>query len=111
MASLGICADHLEINVKVLQNLVGQSVIDRQVRGKYEVDRIRLQYLQHICRKAAGNGNLEDEITARLWLHRVVAQRLHADEEKCTSELRAYFVVKLRYTFRCNFYCSTTLNL
>ena len=73
MASLGVCADHIEINVKVLQTLVRQSVIDRQVRGKYEVDCIRLRYLQHIHSKAAGNGNLEDEITARAWLHGAVA--------------------------------------
>lgn len=85
--------------------------MDRQDRGKYEVDCIRLQYLQHIHRKAAGNGNLEDEITAWVWLHGAMAQRLEASEEKRTSELRAYLMVKIHYTFRCNLYCYISRNL
>jgi len=63
MASLEACADHLGINAKVLQTLIRQSVINKQDRGKYDIDEVRLQYLKHI-RNLAGNNNNNLELGA-----------------------------------------------
>jgi len=63
MASLEACADHLGVNAKVLQTMVRQSVLDKQDRGKYDIDEVRLQYLKHI-RNLAGNNNNNLELGA-----------------------------------------------
>ena len=68
MASLEVCADHLGINVKVLQTLVRQSVIDRQDPGKYDVDAVRLQYLKHLRGKAGNIVSLgKSDVDAEPW--------------------------------------------
>ena len=63
MASLDDCAKHLAIDKSVLSRLVKHDVIDRQDRGKYDVDAVRLQYLKHI-RNIAGNNNNNLELGA-----------------------------------------------
>ena len=48
MATLSDCANHLGIDQAVLSRLIKESVLDKQDRGKYDVDAVRLQYLKHI---------------------------------------------------------------
>lgn len=57
MASLDDCAKHLGIDKSVLSRLITHDVIDRQDRGKYDIDEVRLQYLKHIRNKAGNNNN------------------------------------------------------
>ena len=59
MATLTDCAEHLGIDHSTLSKIVRQGIVDRQDRGQYDVNAVRLQYLQHIRAKAAGNGSLE----------------------------------------------------
>tara|TARA_Y100000015_G_scaffold14364_1_gene13738 strand:- start:298 stop:765 length:468 start_codon:yes stop_codon:yes gene_type:complete len=63
MASLDDCANHLGIQQPTLTRLIKEGIIDKQDRGKYEVDAVRLQYLKHI-RNLAGNNNNNLELGA-----------------------------------------------
>jgi phage terminase Nu1 subunit (DNA packaging protein) len=63
MATLSDCASHLGIDQAVLSRLIKESVLDKQDRGKYDVDAVRLQYLKHI-RNLAGNNNNNLELGA-----------------------------------------------
>ena len=63
MATLSDCASHLGIDQSVLSRLIKESVLDKQDRGKYDVDTVRLQYLKHI-RNLAGNNNNNLELGA-----------------------------------------------
>jgi|TARA_A100001201_G_scaffold22139_1_gene24876 phage terminase Nu1 subunit (DNA packaging protein) len=63
MATLSDCASHLGIDQSVLSRLIKESVLDKQDRGKYDVDAVRLQYLKHI-RNLAGNNNNNLELGA-----------------------------------------------
>ena len=63
MASLDDCANHLGIQQPTLTRLIKEGIIDKQDRGKYEVDDVRLQYLKHI-RNLAGNNNNNLELGA-----------------------------------------------
>tara|TARA_Y100000114_G_scaffold142343_1_gene148853 strand:- start:5362 stop:5829 length:468 start_codon:yes stop_codon:yes gene_type:complete len=63
MASLSDCAKHLGIDQAVLSRLIKESILDKQDRGKYDVDAVRLQYLKHI-RNLAGNNNNNLELGA-----------------------------------------------
>ena len=63
MASLDDCADHLGIQQPQLTKLIKHGIIDKQQRGKYDVDAVRLQYLKHI-RNIAGNNNNNLELGA-----------------------------------------------
>lgn len=63
MASLDDCADHLGIQQPQLTRLIKHGIIDKQQRGKYDVDAVRLQYLKHI-RNIAGNNNNNLELGA-----------------------------------------------
>ena len=63
MASLDDCANHLGIQPPTLTRLIKEGIIDKQDRGKYEVDAVRLQYLKHI-RNLAGNNNNNLELGA-----------------------------------------------
>lgn len=63
MATLSDCANHLGIDQAVLSRLIKESVLDKQDRGKYDVDAVRLQYLKHI-RNLAGNNNNNLELGA-----------------------------------------------
>ena len=61
MSSLDDCADHLGIQQPTLTRLIKHGVIDKQDRGKYDIDAVRLQYLAHI-RNLAGNNNNDLEL-------------------------------------------------
>ena len=61
--SLDDCANHLGIQQPTLTRLIKEGIIDKQDRGKYEVDAVRLQYLKHI-RNLAGNNNNNLELGA-----------------------------------------------
>ena len=63
MASLDDCANHLGVQQPTLTRLIKEGIIDKQDRGKYEVDAVRLQYLKHI-RNLAGNNNNNLELGA-----------------------------------------------
>jgi len=63
MASLSDCAKHLGIDQAVLSRLIKENILDKQDRGKYDVDAVRLQYLKHI-RNLAGNNNNNLELGA-----------------------------------------------
>ena len=63
MASLDDCANHLGIQQPTLTRLIKEGIIDKQDRGKYEMDAVRLQYLKHI-RNLAGNNNNNLELGA-----------------------------------------------
>jgi phage terminase Nu1 subunit (DNA packaging protein) len=63
MASLDDCANHLGIQQPTLTRLIKEGIIDKQDRGKYDVDAVRLQYLKHI-RNLAGNNNNNLELGA-----------------------------------------------
>ena len=63
MASLDDCANHLGVQQPTLTRLIKEGIIDKQDRGKYEVDSVRLQYLKHI-RNLAGNNNNNLELGA-----------------------------------------------
>jgi phage terminase Nu1 subunit (DNA packaging protein) len=63
MSTLRDCAIHLGIDQAVLSRLIKESVLDKQDRGKYDVDAVRLQYLKHI-RNLAGNNNNNLELGA-----------------------------------------------
>ena len=63
MATLSDCASHLGIDQSVLSRLIKEGIIDKQDRGKYDVDAVRLQYLKHI-RNLAGNNNNNLELGA-----------------------------------------------
>lgn len=63
MASLDDCAAHLGINQAVLSRLIKEGILDKQDRGKYDIDEVRLQYLKHI-RNLAGNNNNNLELGA-----------------------------------------------
>ena len=63
MASLDDCANHLGIQQPTLTRLIKEGIIDKQDRGKYEVDAVRLQYLKRI-RNLAGNNNNNLELGA-----------------------------------------------
>jgi phage terminase Nu1 subunit (DNA packaging protein) len=61
MASLDDCAKHLGIQQPTLTRLIKEGVVDKQDRGKYSIDDVRLQYLKHI-RNLAGNNNNDLEL-------------------------------------------------
>ena len=63
MASLDDCAEHLGIQQATLSKLIKHGVIDKQDRGKYDLDEVRLAYLKHI-RNMAGNNNNNLELGA-----------------------------------------------
>ena len=63
MASLDDCAEHLGIQQATLSKLIKHGVIDKQDRGKYNLDEVRLAYLKHI-RNMAGNNNNNLELGA-----------------------------------------------
>ena len=63
MASLDDCANHLGIQQPTLTRLIKEGIIDKQDRGKYDIDAVRLQYLKHI-RNLAGNNNNNLELGA-----------------------------------------------
>ena len=63
MSSLDDCANHLGVQQPTLTRLIKEGIIDKQDRGKYEIDAVRLQYLKHI-RNLAGNNNNNLELGA-----------------------------------------------
>ena len=63
MASLDDCTEHLGIQQATLSKLIKHGVIDKQDRGKYDLDEVRLAYLKHI-RNMAGNNNNNLELGA-----------------------------------------------
>lgn len=63
MASLDDCAEHLGIQQATLSRLIKHGIIDKQDRGKYDLDEVRLVYLKHI-RNIAGNNNNNLELGA-----------------------------------------------
>ena len=83
MASLSDCAKHLGIDQAVLSRLIKESILDKQDRGKYDVDAVRLQYLKHI-RNLAGNNNNNLELGAER--ARLAKEQADAKEMENTVE-------------------------
>ena len=54
MSSLGEIAQHLNTSQQALSKLIEDGVIDKQPRGKYDIDSVRTQYIKHFRAIASG---------------------------------------------------------
>lgn len=57
MATQGELAAHLGVSAKYIGDLIGKGVIQRAPVGKYDLDRCRKQYIEHIREQAAGRAS------------------------------------------------------
>ena len=89
MASLDDCANHLGIQQPTLTRLIKEGIIDKQDRGKYEVDAGRLQYLK-LIRNLAGNNNNNLELGAER--ARLAKEQADAKEMEMLSNAVIWFI-------------------
>lgn len=54
MSSLGEIAQHLNTTQPALSKLIEDGVIDKQPRGRYDIDEVRAQYIKHFRAIASG---------------------------------------------------------
>ena len=60
MSSLGEIAQHLNTTQPALSKLIEDGVIDKQPRGKYDIDTVRTQYIKHFRAIASGRAAAGD---------------------------------------------------
>ena len=54
MATMSDLATHLQMTTKTVQELINKGIIEKQDRGKYNLDQARKQYILHVREVAAG---------------------------------------------------------
>lgn len=60
MAKLADVAQHLNTSQQALSKLIDAGVIDKQPRGKYDIDSVRTQYIKHFRAIASGRAAAGD---------------------------------------------------
>lgn len=60
MATMSDLATHLQMTTKTVQELINKGIIEKQDRGKYDLDQARKQYILHVREVAAGRAKVGD---------------------------------------------------
>jgi len=55
MATIAECAKHLDLSERRFIELVDAGIFDRQPRGSYELDKVRVSYFRHLRNRALGS--------------------------------------------------------
>ncbi len=71
MATIVESAKHLDLSERRFMELLEAGILERQDRGRYELDTVRVAYIRHLRQRAAGAG-----------------ERSSADMEKARDEAR-----------------------